>query len=170
MNVSNTTLNVVSSGKMTIDQKDKTLRDLFEKSVDTTWISRFVIGVYWRDASDEQKSKYTEFYHKFLMDSYVPKFRSYTDQKFELKSVEALENDEYLVQTEIYTHDKPSLRVDYKIRKGSDGKYKIFDVIAEGVSLITTQRSEFGSIVSRNGIDYLIDKLKARSEEDKKAS
>ena len=70
--------------------------------------------------------------------------------------------NEYLVKTEIKSENNKSFRIDYKIRKESDGSYKIFDIIAEGISMITTQRSEFGSILSRNNISFLIEKLEAK--------
>ena len=57
--------------------------------------------------------------------------------------------------------------VDYRVRESKNTKggsgYKIFDVIVEGVSLITTQRSEFASVITNNGIDYLIGQLAAKS-------
>jgi phospholipid transport system substrate-binding protein len=99
-----------------------------------------------------------------LLQSYIPKFKNYTNQKFEIKRILDQSEDEYLVETQIVNENQKPIRVDYKVRKISDDNYRVFDVIAEGISLITTQRSEFGSILSRDGVDALIGKLKIKVE------
>ena len=142
--------------------KKQQLSKLFEDSVDTNWISKFVMGKYWRETSEAQRSVYLKLHRQFLINSYVPKFKSYTNQKILFKNFFDEGNDEYMVETEIVQNDGTAIKVDYKVRKTLEGKYKIFDVVAEGVSLITTQRSEFASILSRKGVDYLLKKLKAK--------
>ncbi len=59
--------------------------------------------------------------------------------------------------------DDAPVIVDYRVR-GSNGCFKIFDVIIEDVSMITTQRSEFNSVIGNKGIDYLITQLASKSE------
>jgi phospholipid transport system substrate-binding protein len=159
--VGDATLDIVSSKKFTSAQKEQELTKLFESSVDIEWIAKFVIGSYGRGITPEQNTEYNDLYHKFLLQSYVPKFRQYTNQKIVIINTHPESEGEFSVQTEIKTPDQPSIRVDYKVKMVS-GQYKIFDIVAEGVSLITTQRSEFGSILSRNGLGFLIEKLKEK--------
>ncbi|PIR37347.1 MAG: hypothetical protein COV35_09640 [Alphaproteobacteria bacterium CG11_big_fil_rev_8_21_14_0_20_39_49] len=142
--------------------KEQQLSKLFEDSVDTDWISKFVIGKYWRDASDAQKTVYLELHRQFLINSYVPKFKNYTNQQILFKNTFDEGSNEFLVETEIVQEDGTAVKVDYRVRKIDNAEYKIFDVIAEGISLINTQRSEFASILSRKGVDYLIKKLKTK--------
>jgi len=161
-NISSKAISVIQSEKSSEIEKEMALVSLFEQSVDTQWIAKFAMGRHWNRASDHQKELYTDLYKKFLIGSYVPKFKEYTNQKIIIKKTYDEGDKEYLIETEILQHDGAAINVDYKVREGAGGKYVIFDVIAEGVSLITTQRSEFGSILSRKGVDYLIKKLKAR--------
>ncbi len=161
--VSDKALSIITDSKVKEGDKTAKLSKLFEDSVDTQWIARFAMGTYWRDASDEQKNEYTKLHKQFLINSYVPKFKQYTNQKIVIKKAHLTDTDnEYMVETEIVNADGVSISVDYKVRKNNNGKYQIFDVVAEGVSLITTQRSEFGSILSRKGVDSLITQLKGR--------
>lgn len=160
------TLRIVSDGSLTEEQKEESLNKLFEKTVDVDWIAKFAMGFYWRGVDDEQKKEYVRLYRKFLMSSYVPRFKAYTNQKLELKGVFVDGEGKYLVQTEIKNPGKPDIRVDYKVRQGADSSYKIFDIIGEGVSMITTQRSDFGSILSRKGVDHLIGLLRKKVGED----
>lgn len=161
--VSTEALSIIKSDDTNALMKEERLSKLFTEVVDTDWIAKFVMGPHWREASDKQKEVYTLLHRQFLVSSYVPKFKEYTNQEVAFKKFYDEGNNEYLVETEIVQPDGgPSIRVDYKVRLGTDGQYHIFDVVAEGVSLITTQRSEFASILSRKGVDYLITKLKAK--------
>src|SRR5690606_10743267 len=108
-----------------------------------------------REATPEQQKRYTELYHKFLISTYVPRFREYTNQKFTILKSQETDNREYLVDTEIISPGEPPIKVSYRVRQ-ENGGYRIIDVIAEGVSLITTQRSEFNSILAREGLDSLL--------------
>jgi phospholipid transport system substrate-binding protein len=164
-NISVKTISVIKDGAND-ETKEKQLVKLFEDSVDMDWIAKFVSGNAWNSASATQKKQYTDQHHKFLLSSYIPKFKEYTDQKIEVKKATQEDKNEYLVETEIIKSGAPSVKVNYKIRETA-GKYKIYDVIAEGISLLTTQRSEFSSILSRGGIDTLISKLQERNSKTK---
>lgn len=156
------TLSIIANDKLSVAVKEKKLIELFEYSVDTKWIAKFVLGRYWDDLTEEKQNLYSNLHHNFLLQSYVPKFKTYTDQKIDIIDSDKEFENEYLIQTEIKSTKGPVFRVNYKVRLNEDGSYKIFDVVAEGISMITTQRSEFASIVSRNGVDNLIEKLQQR--------
>jgi phospholipid transport system substrate-binding protein len=157
-----TTIDIAKSDKMPLDEKEQKLIALFEKSVDTHWIAKFVMGQYWRDMKAEKREAYKKLYQDYLIRSYVPKFKTYTDEKINILSATEEYKTEYLVNTEIVASDGQTYRVNYKVKEDETGNYKIFDIIAEGISLITTQRSEFGSIISRDGIDSLLKKLEKK--------
>lgn len=162
--VSNNTLEIIENNKLNSKEKEAKLAQLFSESVDTEWIGKFVLGKYWRAASEEERSQYITLYKKFLIGSYVPRFKDYTNERISILNVIEKDEGEYLVKTEIVRPKEPSIKVDYLVRKGSS-EFKIFDIVAEGISLITTQRSEFGSVISRKGLDYLIDRLSIRVDQ-----
>ena len=164
--ISTSVIDIISNTGLETAEKEKKLVSLFEQSVDTKWIGRFVLGRYYTAATPEQKKRYDDVYRDFLIRSYVPKFKEYKGETFEMNEVRKDGKDEYMVKTNIVSPNEPSIRVDYRIRE-TGGSYRIIDIISEGVSLITTQRSEFGSVVSREGMDYLLDRLTARVEQMK---
>lgn len=153
--VSDRTIKLLKDTSIPTEEKEKMLNELFLKHIDSKWIARFVAGRYWRQATQKQQNEYVDAYRKFLLSTYVPRFRSFTDQEFKLIDITDQGDNEYLVETEIISNGEPPVRVNYKVRETNED-YLIFDIIAEGVSLITTQRSEFGSILSRKDMDYLI--------------
>jgi phospholipid transport system substrate-binding protein len=157
------TMQIIKEEATPLEEKEDQLTQLFLKKVDTTWMSRFVLGHHWRNTEAQKRDQYQELYKKFLIMSYVPRFREYTDQRIELRNTRSDGSQEYLVETRILSSDTAQpIRVDYKIRF-SKGEYKIFDVIAEGVSLIGVQRSDFSSIIARNGVDGLIKALEQKT-------
>src|SRR3990167_2408460 len=74
-NVSEQAIKVITDSSAGEKDKEKKLIGLFEKSVDTKWIAQFVMGKYWKAVNDKQKSRYMELHHKFLVNSYIPKFK-----------------------------------------------------------------------------------------------
>lgn len=159
--VSNKVLDIISTKKLAEGTKQARLIKLFEQTVDTKWIGHFVLGRYYNAATATQKKKYDDIYHEFLIRSYVPRFKEYKGQKFEITETQSQGKGEYLVKTNILSAGEAPIRVDYRVRE-EGGTFHVVDIISEGVSLINTQRSEFGSVVSREGMDYLLDQLKQR--------
>lgn len=155
-------IGIVSDETLAADKKEQKLNELFARTVDINWIAKFVVGKYWRESTPVQQKQYLGLYTKFLMESYVSKFRQYTDQKLLISKFVSIATGEYLVETTIDDQDGKSYKVNYKLRETQDGGFKIYDIIAEGVSLITTQRSEFGSILDREGMDSLIAQLQKK--------
>jgi phospholipid transport system substrate-binding protein len=154
---------------MTISQKDlakekkqAALDKLFRENVDFDWVAKFVMGRFWRQATDDQKKRYVEAYKAFLIRNYTARFLEYTSGSFKVLGSQALEKGESVVNMEIASEKKgePPILIDYKVRHGSS--HKIFDIIVEGVSLLTTQRSEFNSVLNKSGIDGLIAQLEAK--------
>lgn len=159
-------LTIISNKSSSKDQKQKKLESLFSDSVDFKWVARFVMGRYWRQASDAQKTRYVDEYKKFLILHYTSRFIDYTSGTFKVTDTRQDRDNEYTVSMELKSDEKsndPPVFVDYRVRS-EKGSFKIFDVIVEGVSLITTQRSEFASVLSDKGIDYLIERLAAKSK------
>lgn len=147
-----------------LDQKDVALKQVFEGHIAIDWVGRFVLGRHWRTATPAQQQAYLASYKSFIMNSYVNRLKEYSGEKFTILNTRDLGQEQYLLSMEINRPgNEPSVLVDYKVRE-EGGKYQVFDIVVEGVSLITTQRSEFDSVVSRKGLDYLISQLEAKAK------
>jgi phospholipid transport system substrate-binding protein len=160
-NVSNQTITIISDNKLSNAEKEQALTKLFTTNVDIAWIGKFALGRYYKTLSPEQKTIYNELFNTYLVNNYIPNFKKYTKESIKLLGVSNYSSNEYLAQTQIIRPSKEPLKVNYMIKQvGND--FKIFDIIAEGVSLINTQRSEFGSILVTGNINNLIDMLKTK--------
>ena len=158
------TLSTISDKGRSKEQKSALLQKLFSNNVDIPWVGRFVMGRFWRTASDSQKKQYLAEYQKFLIQHYTDRFTDYTSGSFKVTGSKDDGDSEYTVSMVIQASEAGSdpINVDYKVRKDGNS-YKIFDVIVEGVSMITTQRSEFASVLNQHDVDFLIAQLQSKS-------
>ena len=150
--------------------KDKSLSDfqrkqkiinLIDKSTDSKWIARFVLGKNHKTANEEQKKQFMSMYREFMINTYGPKFNSYDGKKFSVNSVEKQSNF-YLVKSEFVPKNSDVvIFFDFRVKE-NEGSFSIVDFIAEGVSLIETQRSEFNSSINEEGMDKFLENLKKR--------
>jgi len=166
--VQNTSSRVIAllKSRTSDESKQKQLTAMFLQVMDSDWIGKFVLGKHWQTLSDDQKRTYLKNYRKYLIDSYVPKFKQYNDQAIHVKGIKDLGHGQYLVITDIVSSSsQANTKVEYRIQAAGDG-YKIHDIVAEGVSLLTTQRSEFSSIMSNEGFDALNDRLLSKDNDN----
>lgn len=142
-------------------QKKQKIINIIDKSTDSKWIARFVLGKNHKTASEEQKKQFMSMYREFMINTYGPKFNSYDGKKFAVNSVEKQSNF-YLVKSE-FTPKNSDVAIFFDFRiKENEGNFFIVDFIAEGVSLIETQRSEFNSSINEEGMDKFLENLKKR--------
>ncbi len=156
-------MNILEKGSSDSDKQAK-LTNLFVETVDVNWIARFAIGKNWQSMNEKQQSEYLANYRKYLISSYVPVFKKYNGQKVLIKNINPVGNDQYVVTTEIQSENSGvPYKVEYRVKK-VDSQFKVRDIIAEGVSMINTQRSDFGSIVAEKGLVALNQDLLAKAK------
>jgi phospholipid transport system substrate-binding protein len=159
----NSAVATLSDKSLAKEAKQAKIEKLFRENVDIAWIGKFVLGRFWRQASEEQKKTYMQQYETFLVHNYAARFTDYTSGTFKITDAKSDGDDEFTVSMQIKADAAGSepVMVDYKIRSNKEHKnsFVVFDIIVEGVSMITTQRSEFTSVVANKGMDYLITQL-----------
>ena len=127
-------------------------------------VARLVLGRAWRSASDEQKKQFINQFRTLLLKTYAVALSKYQDQKIEFKPTRMSETDEIvIVKSEIIQNGGQPIRVNYALSK-STGKWLVFDIVIEGVSLVTNYRSQFSSVIRKNGMDVLIKKLAEKNK------
>jgi len=156
-------LSTIHDASIPKEKKQATIEKLFKENLDFAWVGKFVMGRFWREATDDQKTRYLETYKNFLTKHYTSRFSEYTSGSFKVTDSKEIERGDSQVTMEIVSDEKGAAPVviDYKIHK-VNGAFKVYDIIVEGVSLITTQRSEFGAVLDRSGIEGLISQLAAK--------
>ena len=151
--------------KQDVSQNEKfdQLVTLLDGSIDLDLVARLILARHWRTADEAQQAEYLKLFRAYALDSLASKLHIYNGQEFEITDSQAAGKKDALVRTLIHSPDRPALHVDWRIREKKDGGLVAIDLIVESVSLIVTQRSEFGAVVERSGIDGLLDELRKRT-------
>ena len=125
-------------------------RQLFHEDFDAPGIARFVLGRYWRSASEEEQQEFVKLFEDYVVFVYTARLANFGGETFKIRGSRS-DGDGVIVSTDVINPGNPSpLRIDWRL-VADNSAYKINDVIVEGVSMTVTQRSEFASVVQRNG-------------------
>lgn len=139
-------------------------RKLMLKNFALKGIARFALGRHWRKLTGPEKKEYLELFEDLMVATYADRFTKYSGEKLVVKKAEVRGERDVLVYTSMTRIDgtRP-LKVAWRVR-GKAGNYKVVDIMVEGISMVMTQKSEFGSFIRQNdgGVSSLLSELKKR--------
>lgn len=122
-------------------------------------VSRLVLGKNWTKATPEQKAAFQNEFKTLLLHTYSTALSKYKNQTIEYKPLRMADTDTTAnVKTLILQSAGQPIAVDYSLDKVA-GNWKVYDIVIEGVSLVTNYRSQFSQEIRQNGMDSLIKKL-----------
>ncbi|WP_018860711.1 MULTISPECIES: phospholipid-binding protein MlaC [unclassified Thioalkalivibrio] len=136
------------------------IEDKILPGVDVEGMSRLVLARHWRDASSEQRKRFTEAFKNTLLQAYGVQLADHLDKEIRVIERRSRQDDRMaVVATEIVMGSGQSnLQVNYRLRP-VNGEWKVFDVEAEGLSFVGNFRNRFNEEINRNGLDALIERL-----------
>ena len=122
-------------------------------------VSRMVLGKNWTRATPEQKAAFQAEFRTLLIRTYASALSKYRDQTIEYKPLRMVNGTNVAsVKTQILQPGGQPIAVDYTLEKQAD-TWKVYDIVIEGVSLVTNYRGQFAQEIRQNGLDSLIKKL-----------
>ena len=125
-------------------------RQLFHDDFDGPGMARFVIGRYWRSAGPEEQREFVTLFEDYVAYVYTARLANFGRQTFKIRGSRS-DRDGIIVSSDVISPGSASpLRIDWRL-VSDNGAYKVNDLIVEGISMAVTQRSEFASIIQRNG-------------------
>lgn len=142
---------MLNKSDATAEQRVERFRGLLQRYFASSAIGKWVLGRYWRQATDAERAEYLRLFEDYIVYGYVKRFGDYSGEK--LKIVRAANNDEKSV-TVFSEFIRPGggkpVRVDWRVGHQGDS-YRITDVMIEGTSLSQTLRSDFASTIHQGG-------------------
>jgi phospholipid transport system substrate-binding protein len=129
-----------------------------------------VLGRNWKTASKEQQTQFVNEFRTLLVRTYSSALAKYRNQTINYKPMRAGAGDtDVTVKTEIVQPGGPPVLVDYSLHKEDDG-WKVYDVVIEGVSLVTNYRGQFANEIKQGGMEGLIQKLADKNKQGSMAA
>jgi len=145
---------------------DKIIKLAEEKvlpNFDFTRMTRLAVGRSWQQASEPQREALVTEFRNMIVRTYGSSISQYRNQTVEVKPLKMAAGDtDVVVRTEVKQSGAPSIPIDYSMEKSERG-WKVYDVVVDGVSLVTTYRGSFAEIVQKSGIDGLVKALQDRN-------
>jgi phospholipid transport system substrate-binding protein len=168
-NIGNEIVKVANNKTLKDAQKKSAIIKIIDQNIDSQWISRFVLGSHYKTIDEAKKAKFAELYRQFMIETYGPKFNSYNGKSFVVNKIEDQKNF-FLAKANFYPQGTNNpISIDFRIKEKNQ-KLFVVDFIAEGVSLLETQRSEFDSAITNLGIDKFLNDLESKTQQLKKAN
>ena len=148
-NLGNRALEVLGKNA-TPAQRVARFHDLFREDFDVPGIARFVLGRYWKTATPEEQQEFVKLFEDYIALVYSNQLAAYSGETLKVTGSRT-SAEEAIVASEISRPTgSPPVKVDWHLTD-RNGTYKISDVWVDGISMAVTQRSEFASVIQRNG-------------------
>ena len=143
-------------------EKLNQLKQLLDQATDLELVARLVLGRYWRQATPEQQAEFVALFKELVMQTMAERMSWYNGQTFEITGAKPVDERDTMVATRILRPSgKPPILVDWRVRE-SGGSFLLIDILAEGVSLVVTQRAEAAEVIGRDGLDGLLGEMRDR--------
>jgi phospholipid transport system substrate-binding protein len=146
---------ILRNGALDDGAKLERLVGLLHQATDLPLVARLVLGRHWREASEPQRQRYTQLFQSLVIKTMAQRLSAYGGETFKIIGARETEGRDSVVSTRIFRPSGPPIDVDWRVRE-SVGSFAVVDVVAEGISMVITQRSEVNEIVGRRGIAGLL--------------
>ena len=141
----------------------KKLKDAIYPRFDFSEMAKRSLATHWRDRTQKEREEFVTLFADLLEQSYHKKLESYTDQEI-IYSKEQIEDKFGLVATKIVSQkENLDIPIDYKLMR-QDGQWRVYDVVIEGVSLVSNYRGQFNRIIQTSSYAELVRKMRVKQE------
>jgi phospholipid transport system substrate-binding protein len=126
-------------------------------------MSKRSLGKNWNQRSANERKQFTDLFATLLENSYAGKIESYNNEKI-VYIKENIDGEYAEVKSKVVTSKRDEFTLDYRLLN-KDGKWMAYDVVIEGVSLVSNYRTQFNKIIASEGYPALLKKLQTKSDE-----
>jgi len=162
-------VHIVSDAELKKPQKEPQRRQALKASIgrifDYAEMAQRSLATHWKDRSPAEKKEFVSLFETLLENSYAGKIESYHNEKIVYLG-ESVEGERAEVKSKVIAPKGDEYSLEYRLlNKG--GRWMVYDVVIEGVSLVSNYRGQFNRIINNQGYPELLKKLRAKSVEIK---
>ena len=145
-------------------------RALLEAHFAARDLARFVLGRYWRVASDQQRARFMTLLREVALTRFLPTFQNLSMDQVTIERAipDPQAKGVARVDTRVDVPERGPVKLAWRVRPSDGGGFQIVDLMAEGVSMAITLRSEYSSVIKQNGgrVEALLTRLEKRLKSD----
>lgn len=140
------------------------IRSTVERMFDFEEVSKRSLGRYWRDRTEAEKHEFTRLFTALLESSYMGRIYEHRDDKV-LYTGEVSRDGKVEVRTKVITAMGTEVPINYRLLK-KDQTWKVYDMVIEGVSLMSTYRTQFNEKIQGSSYEALIEDLRQKVQQE----
>lgn len=143
---------------------DELVANVLLPTFDSEYAARLVLGLPWRSATPEQRSRFVDAFYHSLLHNYGDALVNFTADKFTVLPYKGEPGDkDATVRTEVRRANGDNVPVNFTLHHTDTG-WKAWDVVIEGVSYVKSFRTDIGAEVQQKGLDEVIARLEAENK------
>jgi phospholipid transport system substrate-binding protein len=144
-------------------ERRRRIRAVVNQIFDFTEISQRSLGRHWQARTPAEREQFVALFGDLLENAYITKIESYSGEKIQYPG-DVIDGDLAIVKTRIVTKQQTEIPIDYRMFLNG-GRWAVYDVSIEGISLIGNYRTQFNAVIQRSGFPDLVAKLKTKQDE-----
>jgi len=149
---------------LSVDEKNERLLALVESRFSLNILIQRALGRNWRNLDDEQRTEFKQLFSKLVVQTYSDRLAEAGDRpEFEFAETIELPKQRLEIQSKVDYKDD-TITVFYRLAK-RDGKWEVYDILVEGVSLLNNYRKQFDSILRQGSVEELLKTLREKVAE-----
>ncbi|MBI4527387.1 MAG: ABC transporter substrate-binding protein [Deltaproteobacteria bacterium] len=137
------------------------LREIVYPLFDFREMAKRSLGSHWRRLDSKRQEEFVSAFTELLENTYADKIDLYEGQKV-LYTGESIDRNYAEVDTKVVGKKGESFSVNYKLHR-ADGRWRIYDVVVENISLVNNYRSQFQRVIANSSLEQLIERIKAKA-------
>ena len=154
-------------GPAKTEQRRREIRKVVDERFDWEEMAQRSLATHWAKRTSEEKKQFVSLFQDLLARAYMDRVEGYSGEKI-VYTGETIQDDRAVTRVKIVTSRNKEIPLEYRLLKKGP-HWLVYDISIEGVSLVNNYRTQFNSIIVKDGYDELVKKLKEkRSLEDKK--
>ena len=151
---------IMKNDKLSQEEKNQEYKKLTSDLVDSQWIAKFILGTHWRELKPAQRKEFHDLYKEYLISNYMPKLQDF-NQDLTVDKVKKQRKDLYMAYCTTKDLKNRDIKVEFRVIERDNNLY-ITDIIPEGISFISSQRTAIDSALTQKGYDEFIEDLKSK--------
>ena len=145
-----------------LNERRDQLRQILFARFDFTEMARRALGANWRRRSPEEQEEFVRLFTQVLEHAYAGIIESYTDEKI-VYTNERIDGTFADVSSKVLTSKGEEYSINYKAHLVSN-EWKVYDVVAENISLVNNYRSQFTRVIAHESYEELVRRLKNKAD------
>jgi phospholipid transport system substrate-binding protein len=139
------------------------IRRIASELFDFEEVGRRALGRHWAGRSAEDQAEFLGLFADLLERAYVNRIEAYSGEKIAYTG-EVVDGDYATVRSRLLTRRRAEMALSYRLHRTGD-RWKVYDVLIDGVSFVSTYRSEFNRIIQVHSWTELMDRLRKKQIE-----